>query len=554
MNIDTTLLYSRQKTTGLPVSLKTPGAVNYSRRVLLLILGFFVIRVVLAGSMELGNDEAYYWLYSQHLQWNYFDHPPVVALWIRFFTLNLSLQDHVLFVRLGSIVSAAFSTWFIYKTTSQLYSEKAGWYSALLYNTSYYASIVAGVFIMPDSPQMFFWTLSLWMLARICTDEDKWMNWIFFGLSAGLCIMSKVHGVFIWFGLALYILILKRNWLRKPQLYVALFISSILVLPLLEWNIHYDFVTWRFHSQRINFIDYALHLKNFRNEIAGQVFFNNPVNILLLILALITAGKKLLKKVPALSLFLFIGGPLAFIILFVSLFRPTLPHWNGPAYVTLIAIAAIYLARLQRKFFPLVTRISLAIFITFIIGWPLFTALYPGTWGSKNQHEFGKGDISLDMYGWRAAGERFSSVYNKVVKQNLILPNSPVVCNSWWGAHVEYYFCRPSNLTMIGLGTMQQIHHYLWTNEFRQRNVDFTTAISIVPTDENYDIKRHFSKYYNKIDLLNVIKVQRSKKDAHFFYVYRLSGWKNTLPVWPENVKPPKDQQRRIAFFRLFDR
>jgi uncharacterized membrane protein YhdT len=544
----TTLSYAPKRAAVLQALPTWQKPVNYSLRVLILILAFVVIRLILSTSIDLGNDEAYYWLYSQHLQWNYFDHPPVVAFWVRLFTLNLNLQDHVIFVRLGSVVSAAFSTWFIYKTTSTLHSEKAGWYSALLYNTCYYASIVAGVFIMPDSPQMFFWTFSLWMLARIVKEEDNWTNWILFGLAAGLCIMSKVHGIFIWFGLGLYTVFLKRSWLRKPQFYLSILLTSIVVSPLVVWNVQYDFVTWRFHSQRINIIDYALHLKNFVNEIGGQLFFNNPVNMAILIIALVSSGKKLLKKVPALSLYILIGGPLAFVLLLVSMFRPTLPHWNGPAYVSLIPISAIYLARRERKFIPNSLKLSLIVFLTFIVIWPLFTSLYPGTWGSKNLPEYGKGDISLDMYGWRSAGKRFSSVYDNAVKEKVILPNSPVVCSTWWGAHVEYYFCRPADLTMIGLGNMQEIHHYLWTNEFRRQRVDFKTAVTILPSDENYDIRNHFSKYYSRIDLIDVIKVQRSKKDAHMFYVYRLSGWKNALPVWPENVKPPHQQEGPLAF------
>ena len=39
-----------------------------------------MLRLVLAGTLPLAPDEAYYWLWSQHLQTGYFDHPPMVAL------------------------------------------------------------------------------------------------------------------------------------------------------------------------------------------------------------------------------------------------------------------------------------------------------------------------------------------------------------------------------------------------------------------------------------------------------------------------------------------
>src|SRR5204863_8060187 len=86
---------------------------SYKKRVLILIAAIGIIRLILAFTVQLGNDESYYWLYSQHLKSNYFDHPPMVALWIRATTLNLWLQDHPGFVRLGSVISCGIATWFM---------------------------------------------------------------------------------------------------------------------------------------------------------------------------------------------------------------------------------------------------------------------------------------------------------------------------------------------------------------------------------------------------------------------------------------------------------
>ncbi len=88
---------------------------SYYKHVLLLIVITSIFRLIGATFLELGNDEVYYWTYSQHLQWNYFDHPPMVALWIRFFTANLTLQQFEVFVRLGSIVACAIGTFYCIK-------------------------------------------------------------------------------------------------------------------------------------------------------------------------------------------------------------------------------------------------------------------------------------------------------------------------------------------------------------------------------------------------------------------------------------------------------
>ena len=160
----------------------------------LIIIGILT-RCIIASSIEFGNDEVYYWTYSQHLQWNYFDHPPMVALLIRSTTFNLSFQQFEVFVRLGSIICSAFATYFLYKAVSNMSTEKAGLFSALLYNASLYGSIITGVFILPDSPQMLFWTASLLILSKLLTSQKPAIvHWILFGIMTGLTIMSKIHG------------------------------------------------------------------------------------------------------------------------------------------------------------------------------------------------------------------------------------------------------------------------------------------------------------------------------------------------------------------------
>jgi hypothetical protein len=497
---------------------------SYAARVFLLIAGFSAIRMVLAAKLDLGNDEAYYWFYTQQLQWNYFDHPPMIALFARMFTLNGLLDHHELFVRLSSIASCAISSWAIFKAVSFFHSERAGWYAAVLFNTSFYAGVVSGLFIMPDSPQMIFWTTGLWMLARICADDKKWGSWILFGIAAGLCIMSKVHGAFLWIGTLLYILVKRRSWLRYSQLYVAGLITVVIMSPILIWNIQHDFVTYRFHSQRVT-ITGVVNFRSFLEEFFGQIFFNNPVNVLLAVLSVQSVRK--LRSSSFLTITVFIGVPLIIILLFVSLFRPVFPHWSGPGYVSLIPLSAVYLAEMGRRKWLRWSWVAAAIFL---IGWPMLIHFYPGTWGSKKEHDLGKGDVTLDRFGWKEAGKTFAAYYRNELRSGKISSNTPLVCNTWWGAHVEYYFAKPSGMNMLGLGDLQHAHHYLWTNRSRKENADLRQAFAIVPSDEYYDAVKHYSAYYDIVSLATTIAIDRSGIPARKFYVYRMNGWKGNLP------------------------
>jgi len=505
---------------------------SYKKRTLLLIAGFFIFRCIIASFLELGNDEAYYWLYSQKLQWNYFDHPPIVAVWAKLFTANLLIDYSEFFLRSGSIIGCALSAWFLYKTVALLHSERAGFFAACLYNASFYAGLTAGIYLMPDSPQMVFWTFSLWMIARISLDENNWTSWVLLGIAAGLCIMSKIHGAFIWVGMGSFILLHKRNWLAKPQLYVAFGLTLLIISPIIIWNIQYDFITYQFHSKRVTIDSNQLQNFSLFKEIVHQFFWNNPFNVVLILWGLFSLNRRKTKRLTALSIYQFIGLPLALILLFFSIFRDTiLIHWNGPAYVSLLPVAAIQLANINKySVFPRWLQLSIGTFIIVLVGWALTVHFYPGTWGSKAKDNLGHGDISLDLFGWREAANQFNSFYKNEVSKGAVPANTPLICTYWWGAHVEYYFARPLNIQMIGLGEVNALRHYWWVNDRRKNKINMALSYLIIPSDENHKLPFN---YYDTIELATIIEIKRNNRPAHNFRVYRLKGWNGELPAQP---------------------
>src|SRR5689334_17922432 len=100
MGSKTTGRYFFHRTNESSLQQNKADAFSYRKKLFTLIAVFSAVRLILAFVAELGNDEAYYWLYSQYWQWNYFDHPPMVAVWIRIFTANLALEQYEGFLRL----------------------------------------------------------------------------------------------------------------------------------------------------------------------------------------------------------------------------------------------------------------------------------------------------------------------------------------------------------------------------------------------------------------------------------------------------------------------
>ena len=238
-----------------------------------------VVRGIAAASIEFGNDEVYYWTYALYPDWSHFDHPAMVGWVIQLFSLNL-LLDSEFFIRLASIVFMTASTYVVFRIGKEIKNAQTGLYAALLYTASIYAFVITGVFIMPDSPLMLFMLLAVWMAIRSLSPEpaegSKGRYLLLFGLFAGLAMLSKYSGAFLWVGMLLYLLIFNRKQLKNPYLYLSLLISALCCLPILYWNLQNDFISFRFHGDRVG--GHVLNPATFGTELAGELFYNNPVN------------------------------------------------------------------------------------------------------------------------------------------------------------------------------------------------------------------------------------------------------------------------------------
>lgn len=188
---------------------------KYSRYLIILIVISTAIRMFIAATIELGNDEVYYRLYALYPDLSHFDHPPMVGLIIQLFSLNLLLHS-AFFLRLGAIVIGAFNIWLIYRIGKTIKNERTGFYAAFLYVASIYASIISGTFILPDTPQGLFWILSIYLMLYMLPNEpsEKNVRYLFplLGLTLGLGILSKYTTVFLWLGIFLYFVFYRRDW------------------------------------------------------------------------------------------------------------------------------------------------------------------------------------------------------------------------------------------------------------------------------------------------------------------------------------------------------
>lgn len=503
-------------------------SLNMSKKLVWLLVISAIVRCFLATFLELGNDEVYYRIFGLFPDWSYFDHSPMVGWLIRLTTLGATNVAEF-FVRLSAVAIGTLNTYIIYRIAKKLGgSEKTGLFAALLYTGSIYCSIILGTFIMPDTPLSLFWLLALSCLIEILpSDNFNHKKMLLSGVFIGLAMLSKYTGAYLWGATLLYILLFNRKWLKQWSLYVSGVISVILFLPVILWNIEYDFISFTFHSGRVT-AENSINWLYFGREVMGSVFYNNPINFVVIIIA-IMGFKECLKKLANRKFYFLLTFSLPMILLFlsISLTRETLPHWAAPAYFSLIILASVFLTR---KSWGGRVAMSSPIFLlgVVLIGFAqIRTGFLPMT--SDSEGRMGNADFTLDMYGWRQGGEKFAQLR----KVDTFMPTDASLINFTWdgAAHIDTYFAQPLGLKTLTIGDLQSTHYWEWINRkrggFSVGDSVYLVVSSRLPIDPNVV----YGDQFEKIMPADTIKIERYGRHVMNFYIYRLLGLKSTSPA-----------------------
>lgn len=380
--------------------------ISYSHAVYIFIAALTAFRIwyVIAGVYPLAPDEAYFWEWSRHPDWSYYDMGPMVALIISVFTKIFGATE--LGVRFGAILLSAGVSVIVYHLAAEMFgSGRIGFTTAFLTNITPIGA--AGSFIMTYySPQVFLWALSLFLLHRaVSTGKGGW--WYGLGASLGLGLLSH-HLFFVLSAqVALYLFLSSegRRWIIRKEPYIAAVIALDLFLPVLIWNVEHDMVMFR-HATGLMGRDVNPWIV-FGDFIGGQAGVISPLLFLAAVAAIgISAYRGLYQKDDR-WLFLFCtSAPILVFIGSLSLGRRVEANWPVSAYVAaFIALSALYHLRERKKTWHGVyagISVSLALFIAVVGHYPsLLVPLYdlPPRLDTSNR-----------LYGWRDLGLRLGEI------------------------------------------------------------------------------------------------------------------------------------------------
>ena len=226
----------------------------YHRTAIIILLAGFLVRLFISIWLNPGFDEAYYYLYTLHPDWSYFDHPPLVA-----FTTGIGVwltgQVSQFTIRIGTLLLYTGSLIFLYLAALRLYTLQIAINTLAIASAIPIFQIAFGILDTPDTPLLFFWAISLWLAAQEFFDYRVYrpsFRLTLLCLTVGLACLGKYHGFILGFGLIGFCLFSPnyRRVFRSRWFLIGIPVFLLTISPILYWNISHDWVSFRFQSGR----------------------------------------------------------------------------------------------------------------------------------------------------------------------------------------------------------------------------------------------------------------------------------------------------------------
>ena len=333
-------------------------AFNGEKKILVVFICFFLLNILQAVFTPLLNDEAYYWVFSQNMDWGYLDHPPLIAFLIM---LSSRVLPGEIGVRLFCVILGSFTFFFLFKIIIKESKAEINCVRiVLLLGGSIFLNLYSFLAI-PDTPLLFFGVMFFWFFQKFL-KEDKWQNVLALGLVIPLLLYSKYHGILIiGFSVLAYPEILKRK-----SFYLIFLIALALFTPYIYWLIENDFRTIRFQFLESRSVEFDIN--NIFSYVGEQFLITGP--IILLLFSILYKPENTFQKVLKYNV---VG---IFIFFLFSTFKGSVyTHWTAIAWLPMLILTYLYMnqkntiSRLIKSLLILNFLIVLVLRLSLIFNW-----------------------------------------------------------------------------------------------------------------------------------------------------------------------------------------
>lgn len=391
-------------------------------------------------------DESYYWVYSHFLDFGFYDHPPMVAVYI---WLGELFGHGVFYTRFFFLVSMLVSL----KLMAQMVDKD----NLLLLCSCFLCFpllISSGFLALPDTPLLMF-SILLWKKTEDYLKEDNYKNVVLISLIISFLFYSKYHGLLI----VIFTLLGAPQLLKRKSFYLIICLVVALYLPHIYWQYKHDFISFEFHltGRREKHFD----LENITNYLLGIIFVCGFISFPLLFKKAIHNKKYKIYFFNSIAFFSFV---------FLMSFRNAIElNWIVTASAAFLILALK--EKIENKKWIYVTLVP-----SFVILF-VFRVLLINDFGLRK-----KIDRLNEIHGWE---DRFSEFYKQPMLKNVVFDNYQ------YGARFSYYKdfiypvkhlrSRESHYSILNL-----------TNKYGIKETDEITFVGTKNTFESYRIETNY--------------------------------------------------------------
>jgi len=306
------------------------------RRVVVFFLGIItMLRLVLIGHFELFPDEAYYYMWSERMDWSFFSKGPGVAATIWLSTHLFGASEFG--IRFFSPLLALGTSLLIWNLARRLYDESVALWTVLMMNLL--PIFNAGSLVMTIDPlSIFFWTAALYTCWRALEETPRFTPWWpVTGALIGLGFLCKYTNAMQLLSVALLLALTPkyRAEFRRPGFYSMLGVFLLCCTPVLIWNAQHEWVTIGHLTARGGLNKpWSISFTEFVSFLAMHFGVYSPLVFAAMLVALLWAFPKTRHSLKTRFLLAF-SLPLFLLYFWLSLKQAGEANWTAPAAISL---------------------------------------------------------------------------------------------------------------------------------------------------------------------------------------------------------------------------
>ncbi len=367
-----------------------------------------ILRAILSAKLGLGDDEAYYWEWTRRLELSYYDHPAMVAWLIKLGTLLFGQTP--LGVRSFGLVCNAVSGFLLWRLSERLFGKATAALALFFYTFAPIFSL-GGLLMVPDAPMGMAWMAVAFLVWCILGEnDDRWSLWVLAGAALGFGLISK-YTIVLLAGSVVLLMLSEPQWrvyLLRPKFWLAVVVAALFCLPIVLWNVQYDWPTIKFHLHDRQTGGGGANFGRWGQFFASQLLVLGPA-LLVLCFGVVAVALRRWSEVKWRFLVL-LSVPTFALFCLQALYAEFKPHWPAPSYMLLfIGGAELMRAGWQRRpvFWRSVAALILLIFVplNFLFYCGAMTPIIPkiARVVAPNAPWEAKFDPTNDLYGWDQA-------------------------------------------------------------------------------------------------------------------------------------------------------